>query len=852
MGNITKQLRFICFYIACFLCIGGIKAQQQLDPQRTNIALPITKTYNDSTKVHLFNLGIFNNINLLKGVQIGVIHADVHQDMKGLNIGGLVSLVRQDAKGMTFGGLLNGVGNDMKGLQLSPVSNVAGRARGVQLSGMSNISLNPLRGLQLSTFTNISSGVDKGAQISALVNVASHTVKGFQLSTYNYADTLSGAQVGLINVTQGKQKGWQVGLMNICQDSTRRKIGLINISPTTKIDFLLYAGNASLLNAAMRFRNKNTYSIVGLGTPYLGFDKDFSGALYYRIGRYASLSPRLTLSADVGFYHIETFKKEQPLVPARLFSLQTKVNLDYQFTKQLGAFVSLGYGHTRYYKRNTLYKNQLIGEIGLSLSYTRNNHADHKELSLLEDILTDSTNNDIYALPPVKRPWVAAAQTAIINVGVFSWNRFHKHADYSYITLNSVWKNLRSLPVWDNDPFQTNLYMHPYHGNTYFNAARSNGMSFWQSYPYALGGSLMWEYFGENEPPALNDLIATSMGGTCLGEVAYRISNILLNDKSRGFRRVLREAGAFIINPVRGVNRLVRGESWQVKQKNYLYHDINRFPLNFRVTVGNRYLADDNALFRGEHNPYVNFFFEYGDIFNDKENKPFDYFVADVTMGFSSNQPRMSGVHLLGRLWTAPVVMGKKIETEFGVYQHFNYYDSSPVKDGSNITPYLISEAVGVGPGIVYRIKNKGNLSRLEQHVYSSLILLGGTKSDYYNQVAPRDYNMGMGYSIKVRTILDFPRLVRFALKTDFYHIFTLKGYEDKDLTGLNQLHFNVQGDRSHAALLVVSPMFSFKLKGPVSANLSGSFYHRYTRYKYHDNVWVGTYEVNAGISCKL
>ena len=82
------------------------------------------------------------------------------------------------------------------------------------------------------------------------------------------------------------------------------------------------------------------------------------------------------------------------------------------------------------------------------------------------------------------------------------------------------------------------------------------------------------------------------MGGTCLGEVTYRISSILLNDKSRGFRRVLREAGAFIINPVRGVNRLVRGESWQVKQKNYLYHDINRFPLNFRVTVGNRYLAD--------------------------------------------------------------------------------------------------------------------------------------------------------------------------------------------------------------------------------------------------------------------
>lgn len=28
MDNITKQLRFVCFYIAFFLCVGGIKAQQ--------------------------------------------------------------------------------------------------------------------------------------------------------------------------------------------------------------------------------------------------------------------------------------------------------------------------------------------------------------------------------------------------------------------------------------------------------------------------------------------------------------------------------------------------------------------------------------------------------------------------------------------------------------------------------------------------------------------------------------------------------------------------------------------------------------------------------------------------------
>ena len=155
--------------------------------------------------------------------------------------------------------------------------------------------------------------------------MASHTVKGFQLSAYNYADTLSGAQVGLINVTQGNPKGLASGF-NEYQSrlySSQDRPHQHQSYNENRLPFYTLV-TPQLLNAAMRFRNKNTYSIVGLGTPYLGFDKDFSGALYYRIGRYASLSPRLTLSADVGFYHIETFKKEQPLVPARLFSLKQK------------------------------------------------------------------------------------------------------------------------------------------------------------------------------------------------------------------------------------------------------------------------------------------------------------------------------------------------------------------------------------------------------------------------------------------------------------------------------------------------------------------------------------------------
>lgn len=38
----------------------------------------------------------------------------------------------------------------------------------------------------------------------------------------------------------------------------------------------------------------------------------------------------------------------------------------------------------------------------------------------------------------------------------------------------------------------------------------------------------------------------------------------------------------------------------------------------------------------------------------------------------------------------------------FGLFQHFNYYDSEAVKEGTSRVPYRISEAT-VGPGLIYR-----------------------------------------------------------------------------------------------------------------------------------------------------
>ena len=680
----------------------------------------------------------------------------------------------------------------LKGIQLNGVSNYAYNASGAQLSAFSNISSSPLKGLQLSGVTNISMGLEKGLQVAGLLNVSSGNMNGMQLGAYNYADQSNGLQFGVFNVAESHPKGWQVGLVNYTKDSDGRKIGLVNVNPKTTVDVMAYGGTSSKLNFGVRFRNRSTYSIVGVGTHYMGFDENFSGAIFYRLGQYIQLTPKFSLSGDIGYYHIETFKKQSDEGPERLFSIQARLNVDYQLSRNIGLFASVGYGDTRYYYHELKYRNRMLGEAGVTFRYPHNMNRNTSVVHRSED---ESPADSLMALGlGRKHPWWALAQVTGVNVFVHCFDRFVLNADFAQTTLNTWGDNFKNGFVWDNDQFSTNLFMHPYHGNLYFNSARSQGLTFWESAPYAMLGSLEWEFLGEREPPAINDLIATTMGGICIGEITNRISRIFLDDSKRGWPRFWRELGATIFNPMGQLKRFATGDAWRVRSNHYRYHDYNRNPVEVSIAAGNRYLADDGRFFRGEHNPYIDFSMKYGDPVNENEhNAPYDYFETQLIFGLSKNQPLLNQLHLMGRLWSTPMIERKNIRAEFGFYQHFDYFDSKPVKDGTNLTPYRISEAAAFGPGAIIQMPAVGALSHLEQRVFANFILLGGTKSDYYSFI-DRDYNMGSGFSIKTKTHMELRHFGRFILDTHYYQIFTWKGYEQKDLSNLTEedmLHLN-------------------------------------------------------------
>lgn len=145
------------------------------------------------------------------------------------------------------------------------------------------------------------------------------------------------------------------------------QLGLVNANPDTKVQMMIFGGNATKINIGARFKNKLFYTIIGAGTHYLDFSDKFSAALFYRGGIWLPLCKDLTISGDLGYQHIETFKNKDYGIPARLYGLQARLNLEYQITKKFGIFASGGYGGSRYYNKDITYDKGVIAEAGIVL-----------------------------------------------------------------------------------------------------------------------------------------------------------------------------------------------------------------------------------------------------------------------------------------------------------------------------------------------------------------------------------------------------------------------------------------------------------------------------------------------------
>ncbi len=332
-----------------FLNLGIFSAMNRLNGLGMNVLGAVAGRNMNGMQIS----GISNMVGKsMRGVQIAGITNINGNNLSGLSVSGLVGITGNDARGAVISGLANITGDNSNGVMVGGLMNITGeKAAGVQLAGLAGISGGDFAGITASGLLNVVGGRMKGLQLSGIGNITGDTATGVQLAPFNVAVHAKGLQIGLVNYYKEKLDGFQ--------------LGLVNANPNTDVQMMLFGGNATKLNVAARFKNRLFYTILGGGTHYLDFSDKFSCALFYRAGLELPLCKQLFISGDLGYQHIETFKNKDYGLPARLYSLQTRVNLEYHLTRHLGVFVTGGYGWDRHYDRNAGFDKGIIIEGGV-------------------------------------------------------------------------------------------------------------------------------------------------------------------------------------------------------------------------------------------------------------------------------------------------------------------------------------------------------------------------------------------------------------------------------------------------------------------------------------------------------
>lgn len=462
----------------------------------------------------------------------------------------------------------------------------------------------------------------------------------------------------------------------------------------------------------------------------------------------------------------------------------------------------------------------------------------------------DKINQDFYPRP-VARPvapdsldvlrlkhkafWRASAEVVGMNLGLWAFDRYIQKGEFAYISWETIKENFKHGFEWDNDHLSTNMFAHPYNGSLFYNAGRSNGYNYWQSSLFAIGGSAMWEMFMEKEYPSTNDIIATPIGGAAIGEVLYRTSDLVIDDRSSGAERFGRELAGFIISPMRGFTRIVTGRAWKHRATSGKRFGIP--PVYLSLSLGSRILFFHNEQNYTAAGLTARINLEYGEKFEEKTTQPYDYFTFLLDLDVIKHQPLLSRLEIEGRLLGRQFVDSKNTNLSIGLYQHFDYFDSDTISSKQNtwllnacLVPYKFGTPASFGGGALIS-HNHERIWRIEGYAHVNAILLGGILSDFYRNYH-RNYNWGMGFSLKGGVKFSCPRL-RLSGGADarFYRLYSLKGYKLNPQVYPEILEPNVQGDRSNASFFNLSGSINYMIWPHVFAGVIVDWYRRYTTY---------------------
>ena len=416
-----------------------------------------------------------------------------------------------------------------------------------------------------------------------------------------------------------------------------------------------------------------------------------------------------------------------------------------------------------------------------------------------------------------KRSPLLVVALRVFSQNLLTWavDRIVFNYPYSHVGPKTWSHNLKTGWEWDTDRLGMNFFFHPYTGGGYFMAARANGYGFLGSLPFSFFGSLMWEYFGERSLPSYNDIINTTFSGAFFGEILYRLSSDLLDDQSTGAERVFRELGAFVLSPGRSISRLLQGKLWRHASTEIYQKE----PLNVSVYTGLHWFNKGSSFGTGSTSALFNLQADYGDPFEIRPRKPFDFFKIRIDLNYGKNV----GGNYLDNVVGYGLLFGKTIQSGnwdmlIGAFQHYNFWDSKIFEIGT----------LGFGGGLISRWKWSKD-SNLQMAFHLGAVPLGASNSPSIDIVEEgvhlRNYDYSGGGEAKFEGTLNLSNRGQFTVIYYFYRLWTYIG---------------PSGDKS---IQIFRPRIALRVLGNLSLGFEYAWYHKDSYFRNFPDVDISNSE---------
>ena len=357
-------------------------------------------------------------------------------------------------------------------------------------------------------------------------------------------------------------------------------------------------------------------------------------------------------------------------------------------------------------------------------------------------------------------------QVFTYNVIINRFDYYVKKVPWSDVNPSVWWHNINRGFMTDGDAFFTNWMGHPFQGSLAFNAGRMNGLGFYESTPYVVGHTLLWEFFAETEPPSIIDLYSTTFGGIYLGEITYRMTDYAWNHPSKYKNLRFRKIIGGLINPVAAINRWALG-------KNLSFTSQSLTPMKLSLNAGllNRFdLPSDGKIISGQR---LGVELNYGDILNHDQNRYYAFDLFSINSWVKNVKHYNTDINkIYFNFQSDAVMLGKKYKSPTStiiitsIGQQFDYIHNDR---------YKLSNIALTGEVSLSKISDDLRFSLATK---LGVIIYGSSNSEAVKPIHPevfenfnRDYLYGHGLMLETEGNIDLKKIGVLGLKYNHYRI---------------------------------------------------------------------------------